>query len=97
MARKKITFIFIGISIVMVVILITSYKVVTKFNNINQNKGEDIIQKHQEWMHQIITLSDTIPIKTKNHRDSIIKAELKFLKTNDSLLKLNKKRETVIN
>ena len=58
----------------------------TKFHNINQNKGEDIIEKHQEWMHQVITLSDTIPIKIKQQRDSIIKSELMLLRRSDSVI-----------
>ena len=85
MTRKKITLIFVGISIAMIAFLIISYKVVTKFHNINQNKGEEIIEKHQDWMHQVITASDTIPNFSKKQIDSINKMEFK----RDSLLNNN--------
>ena len=69
----------------MIAFLIISYKVVTKFHNINQNKGEDIIEKHQDWMRQVITTSDTIPNFSKKQIDSINKIEFK----RDSLLDNN--------
>ena len=85
MTRKKTTLIFVGTSIVMIGILIISYKVITKFHHINQNKGEDIIEQHQNWMRQVITASDTIPNFSKKQIDSINKIEFK----RDSLLNNN--------
>lgn len=71
MTRKKTTFIFTGITIILISILVLSFNLLTKFNHLNQNKTEEIIEKHQEWMQQIITSADTISILSKQQIDSI--------------------------
>lgn len=83
MTRKKNTFIFTGITIILISILILSFNLLTKFNHLNQNKTEEIIEKHQEWMQQIITSTDTISILSKQQIDSINNINVK----QDSLLK----------
>lgn len=83
MTRKKTTFIFTGITIILISILILSFNLLTKFNHLNQNKTEEIIEKHQEWMQQIITSTDTISILSKQKIDSINNINVK----QDSLLK----------
>lgn len=83
MTRKKTTFIFTGITIILISILILSFNLLTKFNHLNQNKTEEIIEKHQEWMQQIITSTDTISILSKQQIDSINNINVK----QDSLLK----------
>ncbi|MDO6813584.1 hypothetical protein [Tenacibaculum soleae] len=83
MTRKKTTFIFTGITIILISILILSFNLLTKFNHLNQNKTEEIIEKHQEWMQQIITSTDTISILSKQQIDSINNINAK----QDSLLK----------
>ncbi|CAM1369477.1 conserved protein of unknown function [Tenacibaculum soleae] len=83
MIRKKTTFIFTGITIILISILILSFNLLTKFNHLNQNKTEEIIEKHQEWMQQIITSTDTISILSKQQIDSINNINVK----QDSLLK----------
>ncbi|MDO6745298.1 hypothetical protein Q4553_12000 [Tenacibaculum soleae] len=83
MTRKKTTFIFTGITIILISILILSFNLLTKFNHLNQNKTEEIIEKHQEWMQQIITSTDTISILSKQKINSINNINVK----QDSLLK----------
>lgn len=97
MNSKKTKFTLGIITVVIVLFSILSYNVLSSFKEVTFNKTEEIIEQQKRWIDQSINLSDTIPIKIRNQRDSVIRAELTFLKTNDSLLKLNKKREPVIN
>lgn len=97
MNSKKTKFTLGIITVVLVLFSILSYNVLSSFKEVTFNKTEEIIEQQKRWIDQTINLSDTIPIKIRNQRDSVIRAELTFLKTNDSLLKLNKKREPVIN
>ncbi|WP_271406937.1 hypothetical protein [Tenacibaculum soleae] len=83
MTRKKTVLIFTGITIALISILILSFNVLTKFKHLNQDKTEKIIEKHQEWMQQIITSADTISILSKQQIDSINNINVK----QDSLLK----------
>lgn len=90
---KKIKYILVAITLLVIGIAIFSYTVLTNYNEISLSKGEEIMDRQRSWIEDNINLADTTSYETKRRIDSITRAELKILKTQDSLLnlKMNKK------
>ncbi|APG65258.1 hypothetical protein LPB136_07810 [Tenacibaculum todarodis] len=90
---KKIKYILVAITLLVIGIAIFSYTVLANYNEISLSKGEEIMDRQRSWIEDNISLADTTSYETKRRIDSITRAELKILKTQDSLLnlKMNKK------
>lgn len=85
---KKIKYTLTVITVLIIGIAIFSYTVLANYNEISLSKGEEIMDKQRSWIEDNISLADTTSYETKRRIDSITRAELKILKTQDSLLKL---------
>ncbi|MCH3881874.1 MULTISPECIES: hypothetical protein [Tenacibaculum] len=85
---KKIKYTLTVITVLIIGIAIFSYTVLANYNEISLSKGEEIMDKQRSWIEDNISLADTTSYETKRRIDSITRTELKILKTQDSLLKL---------
>lgn len=85
---KKIKLTLALITLFVIGISIFINKVLLGYGEVTINKTEEIMNQQQKWVDDIITASDTTSYATKKRIDSLTKVELKRLKTQDSLLKL---------
>ncbi|MCT4699847.1 MULTISPECIES: hypothetical protein [Tenacibaculum] len=97
MNRNKTKLILSIITVAIIVFSVVSYKVLSSFKEVTFNKTENIIEQQKKWVNGVIQLSDTIAIKTRKRRDSLIKIELQLLKKQDSLLQLTQNKDKKLN
>ena len=90
---KKIKFTLAAITILVIGVSLFIYKVLLGYGQISINKTEEIMEQQQRWEDNVIRASDTTSYQTKRRIDSLTKVELKLLKKQDSLLKLEMGKE----
>lgn len=89
--NKKVKYILLGVTVLLIGITLFIYQTLVNYGEISVKKTEEILDKQQKWMEQVISNADTVSYESKRRIDSITKAELKTLKKRDSLLKLENK------
>ena len=89
--NKKVKYILLGVSVLLIGITLFIYQTLVNYGDISVKKTEEIMDKQQKWMEQVISNADTVSYQSKRKIDSTTKAELKILKKRDSLLKLENK------
>jgi len=89
--NKKVKYILLGVTVLLIGITLFIYQTLVNYGEISVKKTEEILDKQQKWMEQVISNADTVSYESKRRIDSITKAELKILKKRDSLLKLENK------
>lgn len=78
--NKKVKYILLGVTVLLIGITLFIYQTLVNYGEISVKKTEEIMDKQQKWMEQVISNADTVSYESKRRIDSITIAELKILK-----------------